>query len=470
MDDLKAQNLQFSKEIDFLKHKNEKLERDLKLVFEILNELKIENKKLRKENAELKSELEKYKVKPNEPSGSIPDYLKPNLKKYKKPGRKSGFKGQSRKNPEKIHKIVNYKPSKCKHCKSEDLIVCKTRNKIITDIEFNIVNTKEILHDVKCKCCGKKTKALSLNGDSKSPFGKGIQTLFAYLRSIGGMTIRPIENLFTNFFGMKVTDTTVSNNEIRLSKLGESKYDSYLDIIKESQYSNKDETSYRIGGITHWIWVYDDESTVFYRLSKTRGKKTLIDDFGEKTNSISINDCYAAYNLFSKQQICLAHIIRELKFHAEKETKTRNEVQFYNKFKKIYYEAKIFIEKAPTNIERESKYKYFQDKLVELMLSLKKRSDFLRRMFKRLDKYLEAVFLFVKIKGLPATNNLAERDLRPFVIHRKASFGSQSFNGGEAKVIFKTIFENNKRKGYLFSDALNFLFENYKEDLLLSET
>lgn len=476
MIDSKTQILQLLKEVEFLKHKNESLERKLKLVLDISNELKIENKKIKeknikleKENIALKLELEKFKVKPNEPSGSKPDYLKSNFFKSKKPGRKPGFKGKSRKNPRKIHKVVNYKPVKCKHCKSDDLIISKTRNKVITDIEFNIVNTKEILHDVTCKCCGKITKALSVNGDSKSPFGKGIQTLFAYLRSIGGMTIRPIENLFTNFFGIKVTDTTVSNNEIRLSKLGKTKYNSYLDIVKESQHSNKDETTYRVGGVTHWIWVYDNQNTVFYRLSKTRGKKTLIDDFGKKYNSISINDCYPAYNLFSKQQICFAHLLREAKFHAKKENKTKNEVVFYNKLKQIYYEAKVFVEKKPPDLERNKKYRFFQDELVKLMLSLKKRTDFLRRMFNRLNKYLESVFLFVKIKDLPSTNNLAERDLRSFVIHRKASFGSQSFNGAEAKVIFKTIFENNKRKGYLFSDALNFLFENYKEDLLLTE-
>jgi len=91
-------------------------------------------------------------------------------------------------------------------------------------------------------------------------------------------------------------------------------------------------------------------------------------------------------------------------------------------------------------------------------------------MYNRLDKNLLNTFLFIEELNIDPTNNLAKRDLRPFVIHRKASFGSFSENKGQAKVIFKTIFENQRRDGKLFSEALNFLFENFKTDLVMSKT
>jgi hypothetical protein len=51
----------------------------------------------------------------------------------------------------------------------------------------------------------------------------------------------------------------------------------------------------------------------------------LIADFGENPKQILINDCYAGYNIFKLQQICWAHILREYKFHAKKEDRTKYE-------------------------------------------------------------------------------------------------------------------------------------------------
>lgn len=463
-----------------LEYENSQLKRNLQTVLhlneELRNQLKERDKKIEKletKVSKLEKELEKYKVKPNEPSGAKPDYEKclAKLDKLKKRGRKKGHKGVSRKNPREIHKTLHYKPQYCEHCNSEDLTTCKTRSKIITDLEIKLVNTKEILHDVKCKHCHKKTKALSANGDGQSPYGKTLQTLIAYLRSSCGMTIRPLEKLFTNFLGIPLTNSSISNNEIRLSKLCKGKAESYLESLQKSQFTHKDETTYPINGILHWIWTYDDGDKVFYRLSDNRGKRTLIKDFGKNPQGISINDCYGAYHYIENKQICWAHILRETKFHAQKENATVNEKLFHKKLKKLYHLAKESLMKDPPDKKRRELRKEFEEKLVKLMLSIKKKTEFLRLIINRLDKYLTATFLFVEVKDLPSTNNLAERDLRPFVIYRKASFGSKSFDGAEAKTIFKTIFENAKRQGILFDEVLDFIFNNYKMDLLtLSKT
>ena len=80
------------------------------------------------------------------------------------------------------------------------------------------------------------------------------------------------------------------------------------------------------------------------------------------------------------------------------------------------------------------------------------------KMIERLSSKLSFCFLFVEIEGLPSTNNQAERSIRPFVCHRKLSFGSKSEDGGQAKVIFKTMYENAKRQKKLVFFALNSLF------------
>lgn len=457
-----------------LENQNSILERNFNLVLKLNEELRntiklqaIKIKFLENRVIYLEKELEKLKVKPNEPSGSKPDYLKQNhVESKQKPGRKAGFKGKSRLNPINIDYVKKIKPNFCSYCNSNDLKIIKTRKKYISDIEFRVVNIEEHLQDVKCNFCGKITKALSNNGEIQSPFGKNTLSLIGYLRNMSGISINNLKNLFKDYFNLIISNSTISNNEILISELSELKYVSYLDKVKESKFSHKDETSYRVKGKTNWIWVYDNLDYVFYRLSETRGKITLINDFGENPKSISINDCYSSYNLFPEQQICWAHLLRELKFHSEKENATFEEVFIYKKIKSIFVLAKKFVLENPPDDKRLDFTEKLKEKIINLMISVKNKTDFIIRIFNRIDKYIDSLFLFVKYKEISATNNQAERDLRPFVIFRKASFGSFSFKGAKARVVFKTLFENYKRMKIPLNQTLDFVFENYKKNLL----
>lgn len=389
-------------EILHLKFELEKVKNDFNLILELNKQLMAENKILKKENIELKEEnvklkleLEKLKVKPNEPSGSKPDYLKENKKKTKtKSGRKKGHKGISRNNPKDIDKEQHYHArDTCHECGSSDLRAAKARKKYVTDLIFQLVHILEFYHDKICNICGAKIKAISPNGDSQSPYGKNLKSLFIYLRNKCGVTLRPAEVLFTDYFGVPITDSSISNNEINLSKLSELKYNSYLEEIKKSQFSHKDETSYRVGGKTYWIWVYDNLMRVFYRLSDNRGKRTLIKDFGQNPDHGSINDCYEAYNLFKLIQICWAHILRECKFHAEKKNATKDEKVFYKKIKELFKLAKKRRLEEKSLEKRKQMRKEFELKLITILISTKKETDFLRRMCNRLDKQMENTFL-----------------------------------------------------------------------------
>ena len=459
----------FEARIKDLEHKNSVLQDNFEKVLQLNSELREENKQLKKKVkkleakvSKLETELERYKVKPNEPPGSKPDFLKGNRNKKpkNKPGQKRGHQGKSRTSPKDIHEHVHYEPKYCEHCGCNNLENIKIRNRIITDLKFKIVNSKEWYFDMKCQDCSHITKPKSIHGTSKSPFGRTFQTLIGYLRSVGGMTIRPIENLFRDFFKFEVSDTSISNNEILLSKKSLTQYNDFLELVKQAQFSHKDETSYRVNGKTHWIWTYDSIDNVFYRMADSRGMKVVSDDFGLNCEQISINDCYAAYNRFERQQICWAHLLREAKEHSKKDTATGYEKQFSKELHEIYREAlEVTIGDPPVEKRRQNRV-YFENKLASLMLSLRVKSGFLRRICSRLNQWLMHCFLFVEVEGLPSTNNQAERSLRCFVIHRKASFGSKSELGAQAKVILKTLYENAKRRGMQLVYTLDHLFES----------
>src|SRR5215212_1447000 len=60
---------------------------------------------------------------------------------------------------------------------------------------------------------------------------------------------------------------------------------------------------------------------------------------------------------------------------------------------------------------------------------------------KRLLRHEDELFQFVLIEGLSASNNLAERSIRPLVVCRKISGGSRSEEGTKTRMGLTSLFE-----------------------------
>jgi hypothetical protein len=49
---------------------------------------------------------------------------------------------------------------------------------------------------------------------------------------------------------------------------------------------------------------------------------------------------------------------------------------------------------------------------------------------------------------VPADNNQAEREIRPAVLMRKASYGNQSERGADTRAVLMTVYRTLKRRGH----------------------
>ena len=80
------------------------------------------------------------------------------------------------------------------------------------------------------------------------------------------------------------------------------------------------------------------------------------------------------------------------------------------------------------------------------------------------EKRADRLYHWADDPSIPADNNLAERELRPLVIARKISFGSQSDDGAKTREILMTVLHTLKNRTSdvfsTFKDFLNKLAEN----------
>ena len=77
---------------------------------------------------------------------------------------------------------------------------------------------------------------------------------------------------------------------------------------------------------------------------------------------------------------------------------------------------------------------------------------------KRLLRHEDELFQFVLVDGLSASNNLAERSIRPLVVIRKISGGSRSEEGTKTRMGLASLFETwQARKLNPFDECLKVL-------------
>jgi len=78
-------------------------------------------------------------------------------------------------------------------------------------------------------------------------------------------------------------------------------------------------------------------------------------------------------------------------------------------------------------------------------------------------EHRDRMFHWVEDRRVPAENNLAERQLRPTVIARKVSFGSQSDNGAKTREILMSILHTLKARGCDAKTRLKATLDAYAE-------
>jgi transposase len=70
-----------------------------------------------------------------------------------------------------------------------------------------------------------------------------------------------------------------------------------------------------------------------------------------------------------------------------------------------------------------------------------------RGLGRRIVQHLAELFVFVVDPAVPATNNAAERSLRPLVVSRKISGGTRSATGSATKMALASLFGTWRAQG-----------------------
>ena len=401
--------------------------------------------KLREENEALKREGKRQ---------AAPFARRKRVEHPKKPGRKAGQGKFSRREPPTHRQVDRTKKAKlhgCPECggRLQDI---HQHEQYVTDIPetIQLVTTRYITESGYCGSCQKRVRSRHPEQISQATGAAGVlvgpraKALAADLKHRLGGSYAKVSEALNDAFGLQVSRSGWCQADQRLAKVARPVYEELIEVVRRSLVVHADETGWRIGTLPAWLWVFTNQEATVYVIRDNRSSDVVVEILGEKFKGILASDCFLAYDDkrlsdWLKQK-CLSHLLKDLK--GMEESKTGRAVRFAQQLTTLLRAAlALKAEKAnldPANFTQRAQDLETQlDSLISRQRNLKDRDNV--RFARRLRKHRPHLLRFLYVDDLDATNNLAERQLRPGVIIRKTNGCNRAKAGADAHSILTSV-------------------------------
>lgn len=417
--------------------------------------------KLKEEIVQLKSKLRYQENKEKEgyfgsstPSSKIP--VKANSdeeNKNKKGGAEVGHIGHGRKKIKEAEadRIEEVKGEEfCSYCGVELKEVKVKRRSVQEAMVTKVEKIIYVLRDKRCPRCNRVYRVRAPEVLPRNLYGNRLISRIAIMHYVYGIPLGRI----TEQFGLN--RGSVIQGLHRLGKIFEGVVGKLKEEYRVEGVKHADETGWRNDGSNGYAWLFTSENTSIYEFQKTRSSRVPKEVFGDgEVKGVLVVDRYNGYNkLRCDIQYCYVHLLREVK-GLEKEFSDNEEVKRFVEVFSSLLSAAIHLRNLPiTDEEYYKRAKELKRQILDVVRREARHSGirYIQNIFRENEKRL---YHWVENREVPADNNYAERELRPTVIARKVSFGSQSELGAKTRSTMMTILHTLKKRTKLeLEDAL----------------
>ena len=284
---------------------------------------------------------------------------------------------------------------------------------------------------------------------NKCTFGNRILAFSSWLHHGLGSMLSQIVETFNYHLQTPISQGGLVEMWHRLAEVLTPWYEQLKKDALSSAVLHGDETGWRVNGRTHWLWCFGNSEVTYYMINRSRGSPAINEFFQEYFDGVLITDFWAAYNAVScaDRQMCLVHLLGELKKVAMYKDSSSDWSSFSKKLKRLVHDS-IRLWKRREQLEQQL-YAHRRE-LIELrlreLIEAQWDNSQAKRLRDRLDRYEDYLFTFLDKPYVPFDNSLAERSIRPAVIMRKNSYSNRSDKGARTQSILMSIFRTLKQR------------------------
>jgi transposase len=435
--------------------------------------------------AELEARLGQNSSNSNQPPSKDTPEQKRDRDKSPPSGRKRGgqpgHKPQPREMlpPEQVSRIEDHHPHECGQCGSLLPVVDDPdplRHQVIDLPEVQPDVTEHRLHALDCEECGHRTRASLPTGVPRSMFGPRLLALIALLTGACRVSRRQTVMFLGDVLGIRVSLGALSEAEQRVSDAVAPAVDEAMDFARAQPVKHVDATTWATGGAYRSLWTISTALVTVFVIARDGTQKT-VERLLQRARGLLVSDRAKVFGFWamSRRQICWAHLIRKFAGFVERKGSGSQiahqlhgtaELMFHHwhRVRDGTMSRRAFREWMGPVRER-------IEWLLERGVALGTRG-FSGTCADILD-HRSALWAFVDRSDVDPTNNLAERDLRPFVLWRKTSHGTQSERGERYAERIMTVTHTLRKQNrsvfqYLHHACAHHLYDNPPPSLLPS--
>jgi transposase len=195
---------------------------------------------------------------------------------------------------------------------------------------------------------------------------------------------------------------------------------------------NADETGFREQRKKAWLWVAVTPLVTVFLVHLKRGRVAARELLGTFAGTLGSDRwCAYSYWVIEMRQLCWAHLLRHFQAFSEARGASRTiGLKLLAEVHQMFH----WWHKVRDGTLKRSTFKRYMAPLKRRVEALLTEATTCRQRWtaataREVLKLKDALWTFVSTEGVEPTNNAAERALRPAVIWRKVSFGTQSARG-----------------------------------------
>jgi transposase len=372
----------------------------------------------------------------------------------KKRGAQPGHEGHQRKlyPPEECRSLSDHRPIECNNCgkalSGDD--PNPLRHQVVELPEAPPLVDEHRLHRLICPDCGEATRTRLPVDVPACGYGPRLAAAVGVLGGKYRQSDRQTQEMLEDFFQVEMALGTVNNLRQEVCEALAVPVAEATEFAQQQEAANMDETGWRQGNSDGnnptrrkaWLWVMVTSWVTVFQVHLSRGQASARELLGEFAGSL-ITDRWTGYTWWplERRQLCWAHLIREFQKIADRGDQSQKIGEgLLAQAHKLF---ELWHRVRDGTLTREG----FAAAVVKIRAAVRKwlaegasykavRGDKsararTARTCQELLKVEPAFWLFVRVAGIEPTNNAAERALRPAVIWRRISLGTQSSLGSQ---------------------------------------
>ena len=371
----------------------------------------------------------------------------------KRPGRKPGHRGQWRQAPPPADsdEQIEVSLTSCPDC-GHGLDLGQQRAIDQTIIEIPRVQPRIIrlrTYRNHCSQCDGPVQShhplqvSTATGAAGTHLGPRALGLAAALNKDLKLTMRKTCQVLHQLVGLSLSPGGLSQALDRVASRLSSDYDQTLETLRDSEVIHTDETGWWVGGPGYTLWVFTNQDSTYYQVVDSRNRATAEAILGDTFNGVLVSDCLSVYDgIDGLQQKCYAHHLKALSNALKQEAGKGS--AYLLELRALLHTALLLktLQDSLPEDQRNTLRRSLETRFEQLLAEPRPPDEQGRQEEKvrnRLRKQQDHLLTFLDYPAVEATNNLAERQLRPAVISRKLSCGNKTRNGANTWAILASL-------------------------------